>query len=118
MKRCVLAVSVCFLLTWLISSQAMSQETNFQRGDGNDDGRYDISDAVHLLGFLFLGGDGPGCKDAADSDDSGVLNITDAIYSLGNLFLGGPPPPSPGNLGCGPDPSEDTLDCMSYLPCS
>jgi hypothetical protein len=42
--------------------------------DGNDDGKVDISDAVFLLGFLFLGGEAPkapwpGCGADPTADD-------------------------------------------------
>jgi len=46
----------------------------FIRGDANADGRSDLSDAVALLGYLFLGGANVPCDQAADADDSGDLN--------------------------------------------
>jgi CD109 antigen len=82
----------------------------FVRGDSNEDGEVNLSDAVNTLNHLFLGGPRPPCMDAADSDDDGVVNITDPIYLLQFLFLGGvePPPPFPE---AGPDSTEDGLDC-------
>jgi hypothetical protein len=62
----------------------------FLRGDTNDDGIVDISDAVALLQTLFLGASELPCLDAADADDSGTLEITDAVHSLDWLFRGGP----------------------------
>ncbi|MBI4605053.1 MAG: c-type cytochrome [Planctomycetes bacterium] len=67
----------------------------FLRGDANDDGRADISDAVFVLGFLFLSADAPPCRSAADSNDDGKLDISDAVSLLGFLFLGDPQPPAP-----------------------
>ena len=83
----------------------------FVRGDANQDQAQDISDAVAMLEFLFLGGLSP-CRDASDADDSGEINISDPIYFLNYLFLGGvePPPPFPEP---GPDPSADDLDCLA-----
>ncbi|MBI4603484.1 MAG: hypothetical protein HY721_16150 [Planctomycetes bacterium] len=88
----------------------------FKRGDANASGRVDLSDAVFLLGFLFLGDSPPPCPDAADADDSGALDITDAIFDLGFLFLGNAPPPAPGPSTCGPDPTpeEPPLDDCVY----
>jgi hypothetical protein len=67
----------------------------FFRGDAQADCRIDITDAVFILTWLFLGGKVPTCQDAADANDTGAIDLTDAIYILGYLFLGGPPPPAP-----------------------
>jgi parallel beta-helix repeat protein len=89
----------------------------FRRGDAGADGKADITDAVVLLGFLFLGDPGVlPCLDAADSNDSGVLNITDPIILLLHFFLGGPPPPDPF-AACGIDGTPDALTCISFPPC-
>jgi DNA-binding beta-propeller fold protein YncE len=84
----------------------------FVRGDFNRDEHLDISDAVAVLGYLFLGERPSACLDAADADDDGELAITDAIHALDYLFLGGdaPPPPFPE---AGGDPSEDALACYA-----
>lgn len=93
-------------------------EPRFRRGDSNGDGSADLSDAVFTLAFLFTGGAGPGCPDAADSDDDGLLGITDAIFFLGHLFLGMALPPPPGPADCGLDPTEDALAaCAGQADC-
>jgi hypothetical protein len=86
---------------------------DFVRGDANLDGLVDISDAVFVLGFLFLGSLPPLCDDAADVDDSGRIEITDAVRLLDHLFRGAlePPPPYPER---GSDPSPDALSCKGY----
>jgi hypothetical protein len=90
---------------------------NFQRGDANGDALFNLTDAVHTLGFLFLGRPGAlSCKDAADSNDDGKVDLADAVHTLGALFDGAPPPPSPFVV-CGEDPTGDALDCESYPPC-
>jgi hypothetical protein len=88
----------------------------FKRGDTNDDGLVDISDAVSLLLFLFGGGDPPLCLDAADTDGDAERNLTDAVYCLMFLFQGGDPPPAPGPDTCGPSPSV-VVDCEAYTHC-
>ena len=72
-------------------------------GDGNQDGKLNISDAAHLLSFLFLGniaslpcGDGT-VEDAAnvgllDTNGSQAVEIADAVYNLVYLFASGPAP--------------------------
>lgn len=68
-------------------------------GDCNQDGRYDLSDGICKLGFLFLGqparlpcGTLGANLAALDGDGSGNLTLTDAIRDFNYLFLGGPPP--------------------------
>jgi len=72
-------------------------------GDSNQDGQLDISDAVDLLGSLFLGdhsvlpcGDGtmahPANKTLLDSNGDGDVDLSDAVHVLSFLFAGLPPP--------------------------
>ncbi|MBI4601732.1 MAG: hypothetical protein HY721_07210 [Planctomycetes bacterium] len=89
----------------------------FQRGDANTDGKVDISDGINILNYLFLGGPETTCFDAADTTDDGLVDISDGIRLFNYLFLGGPAPPAPGPDACGPDPSEDGLNCGTYTRC-
>ena len=86
----------------------------FIRGEINGDTGRNVSDAVHLLLFLFAGGTATDCADAADVDDDGVLSISDAIRLLGFLFLGDPRPPEPATT-CGVDMTDDALGCDRIL---
>ncbi|MBI4600918.1 MAG: PKD domain-containing protein [Planctomycetes bacterium] len=92
----------------------------FHRGDADDNGSLQLTDAIQVLGFLFLGRPAPACLDAGDADDNGSLQITDAVRILSFLFLGGVAPASPGPPpeDCGPDPTgDDGLGCDAYLSC-
>ncbi|MCZ6792944.1 MAG: hypothetical protein O7J95_04945, partial [Planctomycetota bacterium] len=91
----------------------LSRHVPFVRGNATFDANVDISDAIFVLSFLFLGREAPVCRDAADSDDDGQINLTDAIYLLGHLFLGGAAPPLPYPLA-GLDPTADSLDCRGF----
>ena len=73
-------------------------------GDCNQDRNLDISDAVCVLGFLFLGGPerlpcGDGSSTAAanvslaDWQPDGKVDLSDGIGLLQFLFGGGPPHP-------------------------
>jgi hypothetical protein len=84
----------------------------FIRGDANNDGRIDVSDAIFILNWLFLSGDNPLCLDALDVDDSGTIDISDSIYLLNTLFQGDRLPPSPYPVP-GIDPTQDSLNCRS-----
>lgn len=85
----------------------------FRRGDANNNSSVDISDAIGILSFLFLGTFEPTCPDALDVGDDGKIDISDPVRLLGFLFTGAqPPPPPPGPRDCGVDPSDDDLpDC-------
>ena len=87
-----------------------SRAEAFVRGDTNGNQLVNISDAVVLLGYLFLGGEPVTCLDAADSNDSGTINVADAAYILNFLFRGGAmlPPPYPNPAL---DPTPDALGC-------
>ena len=90
----------------------------FRRGDSDGSGSIEVTDAIFMLYFLFLGGGKPPCLEAADADDSGAIDLTDAIFTLYFLFLGGDEPPAPGPRDCGEDPRPaEGLGCESYGPC-
>lgn len=89
----------------------------FLRSDTDGSGTTNITDAIALLGYLFLGSREPGCHDAADVDDNGELQITDALRIL-NYLLGGVEPAAP-HPACGVDPTDtDTLPCIEQAACS
>ena len=67
----------------------------FVRGDCGQAGNMDISSGIFLLGFLFTGGNDPGCLAACDADGDGRLDITTAVFIFNFLFLGGAPPSAP-----------------------
>lgn len=89
---------------------------SFVRGDANDDGKTDISDAVFGLGCLFQGTRCPECPDAADVQDDGGFDISDPIAVLNYLFLDGPRPSAPFP-DCGLDPTLDAFGPCSYTHC-
>ena len=80
----------------------------FVRGDTNDDGGVDLSDAVRILAWLFLGAGPPGCLASVDVNGDAGLDLSDAVALLSYLFLGGAPPMEPfpdcgsdgGAIGC------------------
>lgn len=82
----------------------------FIRGDANQSGVVDISDAVSILSSLFLTTDRLLCVAAADSDDDGSVSITDAIFMLSFMFTGGRAIPAP-YPECGVDVAQDELSC-------
>lgn len=84
-------------------------------GDSNQDGRLDLSDALHLLIRLFRGdggawpcGDGtqghPANQELFDANGDGAIDGSDAVHELEYLFRLGAPPA--GGLEC-----RKVVDC-------
>ncbi len=92
-------------------------KNSFIRGDCTDDGRFDISDSIRALNYLFTGNGVPPCKDACDTNDDGFIDISDAVFSLSFMFLGQGEIPQPGFEICGLDPTFDLLDCEAPIAC-
>ncbi len=90
----------------------------FLRGDCNDDGAVDISDATCVLNWLFAGGETPRCVAATNTNGDDAANISDATYLLNFLFGGGDglAAPSPD---CGPGmlQSDPVLGCANPPNC-
>jgi len=89
----------------------------FRRGDVNIDGSVDVSDALGIFNWLFLGGVGTPCENAADSNKDLSIDLTDGVHILSYLFMGGTPPAPPGPEECGVDPAEKGFPCESYDAC-
>jgi hypothetical protein len=58
------------------------------RGDVNFDASVDLTDAIIILGDLFLGTQKILCPPAADFDQNGAVNLSDPISILNYLFAG------------------------------
>jgi hypothetical protein len=99
------------------------EENVFQRGDADANGTLNLTDALAVLGHLFLGRAEPGCREAADVDNGGGVDLTDGVRILQFLFQGGLPPHAPGpppdRCGIDPDPpgSAGDLGCARYDAC-
>jgi len=109
MRHVIAVVSILF-------SCSVVDAQDFVRGDVDANGTRELTDAVRVFGFLFLGDAALPCDDAADCDDSGALDITDGIFLLGYLFASGEPPPPPFER-CAEDPTDDKLGCREFAIC-
>jgi len=88
----------------------------FLRGDVNADQRVDLTDANFTLNYLFLRGEPPICRKAADTNDDGRLNVMDALALIDHLFRNAGALPTPAEA-CGLDPTLDGLDCEAQSTC-
>jgi hypothetical protein len=91
--------------TDIATTKYVQTSARFRRGDANDDGEVDLSDALFILDELFLGGPKGRCLAAANNNGDAAVDLSDAVYLLGFLFLGKPAPPEPFEE-CGPSPLE------------
>jgi len=90
----------------------------FVRGDTDASGDVDLTDAVTILGYAFLGTAAPSCMKSADVNDNGVAaELSDAVYILSFKFAGSSPP-APPFPDCGVEPVESTLSCDAFDPCA
>jgi hypothetical protein len=97
-------------------SGAVDCGSGFRRGDVQDDGSVDLSDAMKILLHLFAGAGALPCPDAADTDDDGAIELSDAIGILDFIFRARQPPAPPGPV-CGTDPSADELPACGAARC-
>jgi len=67
----------------------------FLRGDVDQSGDLQLTDAVAIFSYLFLGDREPGCLAAADPDGTGQINLTSGVFLLQFLFVGGEVPQAP-----------------------
>lgn len=83
----------------------------FIRGDADNSGEVNLTDAVYTLNQLFRGSDPFFCPDAVDANDDGAIDISDPIKILRALFVdsSGLPAPWPNP---GIDPTVDNLTCQ------
>ena len=100
-----------------LSLGTLRAQVLFVRGDVDDNGSVNLSDATGVLSFLFQGGARRArCLDALDVNDNGSVEISDAIRLLNHLFAAGARPEAPFPF-CGPDPNEDNLTCAVFSSC-
>ena len=105
--------AVYHLHTGVFSGEAFLQrDFRYRRGDCNDDGAVNITDASCILNWLFLHAPAPGCLASTNTNGDDIADLTDAVYLLNFLFLRAaplnPPYPQCGTMPLGPDVC---LDC-------
>ncbi len=72
-------------------------------GDANKDGTVNVSDAVYVINYVFIGGDPPDPMAAGDCNCDGSCNVSDAVWIINYVFVG-------GNTPCDMD-GDDMPDC-------
>ena len=96
-------------------SSACSVElgTPILRGDCNDDGEVNLSDASCALNWMFAEAGKPGCIAALNTNGDDKVDIADPVSLLNFLFAAGPAPATPF-----PDCGPGTLEVDEELGCA
>jgi hypothetical protein len=76
-------------------------EGDFSRecGDANADYSVNISDAVSIVNYVFVGGNSPDPYDIGDVNCDSSVNVSDAVSIINFVFIGGYSPCDPDNDG-------------------
>lgn len=113
---------------------------DFLRGDANQNGRLDVTDAALIVDFLFGGGnlasgaatrescviamnvDGSTDAGTVGAEDERDINLTDVVALLNYQFKvnpGAPPPAAPfPKCGRAENPAAEGFLCTSFSPCA
>jgi len=82
----------CFMIdSWAIRSLVPVWD-EFLCGDANNDGAVNVSDAVWIINYVFVGGEPPIPYEAGDANCDGTVNVSDAVWIINYVFVGGPQP--------------------------
>jgi hypothetical protein len=76
--------------TALITLTADLESVNY--GDANADGLVNVSDAVYIINYVFIGGDPPTPLAAGNVNCDDNVNVSDAVYIINYVFVNGPAP--------------------------
>ncbi len=82
-------------------------------GDANNDFSVNVSDAVWIINYVFVGGMAPvPVKACGDANGDCDVNVSDAVWIINFVFVSGPPP---GDC-CPGGPLWIDGDCCPYVP--
>jgi hypothetical protein len=61
-------------------------------GDANSDMTVNVSDAVYIINYVFIGGGAPEPIFVGDTNCDGSVNVSDGVYIINYIFIGGNQP--------------------------
>lgn len=101
-----------FIYTTSETTQPPAQTCQGICGDANDDTDVNVSDAVKIINYVFVGGDAPVPLACGDANNDGDVNVSDAVRIINYVFVGGDPPGdcSPGSV------NWIDGDCCPFVP--
>jgi len=75
-----------------IPDECDGYEPEYVCGDANADGIVNVSDAVWIINYVFVGGDPPLPLEAGDANCDDICNVSDAVWIINYVFVGGNEP--------------------------
>jgi len=72
-------------------------------GDANGDEAVNVSDAVHIINYVFTEGVAPDPYESADVNCDGLVNVSDGVFIINYIFIDGSPTPCDGDGDGEPD---------------
>jgi hypothetical protein len=81
-------------------------------GDANGDGTVNVSDAVWIINYVFIGGAAPIPLACGDANSDCTVNVSDAVWIINYVFIGGA---QPGDC-CPGGPGWIDGDCCPFTP--
>lgn len=69
-----------------------SGDPGFICGDANRDLSVNVSDAVFIINFVFVGGSPPDPYESGNVNCDSSVNVSDAVYIINYVFVGGSAP--------------------------
>ncbi len=66
--------------------------TDYTCGDANNDGSINVSDAIWIANYVFIGGPEPDPFMSGEVNCDGSLNVSDAVWIINYVFIGGNEP--------------------------
>ncbi len=76
--------------TWI--HVLVTEPEGYLCGDANSDGEVNISDAVYIINYVFLGGSAPNPMQSGDVNCDSSVNVSDAVYIINYIFINGSAP--------------------------
>ena len=74
-------------------------ESDYICGDVNSDLSVNVSDAVFIINYVFIGGAAPDPIFVGDTNCDGAVNVSDGVYIINYVFIGGYAPCDPNGNG-------------------
>ena len=71
---------------------ALICESGYLCGDANNDMTVNVSDAVYIINYVFVGGSAPDPLFVGDANCDGSVNVSDGVYIINYVFIGGNQP--------------------------
>ncbi|MBD3217852.1 MAG: hypothetical protein GF310_06195 [candidate division Zixibacteria bacterium] len=95
MKHLQFFLTLCIIMLasiFIAQNAAYAESCCDVPGDANDDGSANVSDAVYIINYVFIGGPVPACHEKGDANCDASINVSDAVWIINYVFIGGRPP--------------------------